>query len=187
MQSVLTIPGSDYVRYYCNNSTYLRKIDGNTYIQVPYEAIKVGTNLTFTLKYPEWQDALSSNAFTITPGYVLPEYLKIELNKKEYKVGDDIIVRIHLVDKFGNPSTDFHPDNTFYINAPNATPTLPGYIGYGVQFKDWIKIDDYTYQVTYKATKVGTDLQIYALRADYSTMRNHRVYKIGDNFSIVDN
>ena len=134
---------------------------------------------------PGWQDALSTNAFSIVPdkGYLIT--FVYELNKKEYKVGEDIIVTIHIVDQYGNPTKNLVYYYPYYnLSVPNATTTMP--TGeYGVQFKDWIKIDDYTYQISYKATEVGTDLRVIGISA--LPKIEPQTWKLGDPFSIVDN
>ncbi|MBH9975845.1 hypothetical protein H3S98_09185, partial [Bartonella sp. B10834H15] len=185
MASVLTSPGSDYIEKY--TSSYfpdeLKIIDGHTYMTFVYVVKKAGTNLTFTLKYPEWQDALSTNAFSITPSIAFANSVKIELDKKEYKVGDDIIVTIHLFDTSGNPTTILSEYS--YIDVPNATTTMPRDSRYGVNTTNWKKIDDYTYQVTYKARTPGTNLQLYGYNVWITLPTN--TYRIGDPFNIVAN
>ncbi|AQT47676.1 invasin domain 3-containing protein [Bartonella choladocola] len=179
MASVLTSPGSDYIVKYSGDE--LKIIDGRSYMKLMYQVKKAGTNLTFTLKYPEWQDALSTNAFSITTGTAFASSVKIELDKKEYKVGDDIIVTIHAFDGYGNPTTILSEYS--YIDVPNASTTMPRDSRYGVNTTNWKKIDDYTYQVTYKARTPGTNLQLYG----YNVFSSLYTYRIGDPFNIVAN
>ncbi|CAM1641831.1 Invasin [Bartonella choladocola] len=187
MATVLTSPGSDYVKQPCTNRIdyydTLKRIDGHNYMAFGYQVQKAGTNLTFTLKMPGWQDALSTNAFSIIPSTAYAGSVRIELDKKEYKVGDDIIVTIHLFDEYGNPTNDIM--SGVYIDVPNASTTMPRDSRYGVNNKDWKKIDDYTYQVTYKARTPGTNLQLYGYNV-WSFVGTY-TYRIGDPFNIVAN
>ena len=126
---------------------------------------------------------MSTNAFSITPGIAFASSVKIELDKKEYKVGDDIIVTIHAFDYSGNPTKDI--TSALFIAVPNATTTMPSDSKYGVNNKDWKKIDDYTYQVTYKARTPGTNLQLYGYHV--WNFQPADTYRIGDPFNIVAN
>ena len=72
-----------------------------------------------------WKDILSTTFFISAEKAYLTS-LEIELNKKEYKVGDNIIVTIHIVDKWGNSTKNlvyYYP--YMFILVPNATTTMP--------------------------------------------------------------
>ena len=171
------------------------KKDGDSYFRITFLAKIVGNNLKFSLKMPEWQDSLVSNEFLISPGSPNLANTSFETDKKQYKVGDDIIVTLHTKDAYGNPTPLKSWD--LYILVPNASTTYrmsdngsyPPFgtnVIYGVKIYDMDPGSNNTFTVKFKATTPGSNLKVRFLRyvaAEYPPDS----YRYSDPFDIIKN
>ena len=88
-----------------------------------YMATKVGSDLSVTLKLPEWSDKISSQTFSIRAGTASFSKSIIETDKNEYRVGETITITVRLFDSFGNIAPNAL--SSFFVDVQNATTSYP--------------------------------------------------------------
>jgi len=104
-----------------------------------YLPYKAGSNLTVTLKLPDWNSEISSQTFRIVTGDIDKNTSTITLDKYLVQIGDVITVTVKMADVRNNPVTNWYP---YGHDNPNNLYNECYYIsgGYGFQrMTDWLQ------------------------------------------------
>ncbi|WP_420354671.1 invasin domain 3-containing protein [Bartonella choladocola] len=119
-RNLVTVP--ENLSVYSSSSWSACYYGGVSYCRI-YQATKVGSDLSVTLKLPGWSDKISSQTFSIYAGAASFSKSIIETDKNEYKVGETITITVRLFDSFGNIAPNAL--SGFFVDVQNATTSYP--------------------------------------------------------------
>ncbi|WNN54758.1 invasin domain 3-containing protein (plasmid) [Hafnia alvei] len=143
-----------------NDGTYSR-----TYI-----ATTVGSNLKATLTLSGWTAAVSSSAYAITQGSVVQAGAKIATDESSYVAGSEMTMTVTLKDGQGNGVTGQAALLTSTtVKVPNATAKADS---------AWADNGDGTYNRTYIANTVGSNLTASLKLSEWNTAAESEGYTI---------
>ncbi|MBI0140297.1 hypothetical protein H3U94_05315, partial [Bartonella sp. W8125] len=135
----------------CNNN------DTKSYCRY-YAVDKVGSNLTVTLKLPEWTSEISSKTFKIVAGYIDRSASTVTLDKYLLQIGDVITVTVWMADVKNNPITTWNPYAGDDGSIFDWEPCYAVGGGYGFQrLTKWLQESDGKYTASFKAIRAVTN------------------------------
>ncbi len=144
--------------------------NGDGTYSAAYTAQTPGTDLKATLQLEGWSKADESDVYAITAGAAAAAQSTITVAESRYTAGQDVKVIVHLKDESGNAvsgAVDSLNDNTVTV------PGTSGLTG------DWTESGNGTYEATYQAHTVGTNLTATLKLKDWSdTVESESSYEI---------